>query len=385
MSRAAWVVGSIWLGLWSGACGKHASGSAADGGVGASHDAHVGTVPTLDEVPAQLAKAVCAQLTTCVDGTFFSSVVGGATCEGKQEAQLQDKTFAELAAAVKAGTVHYNADKVAACIAGLDSAGCAIAQERLSDVAGCNDMFVGTIAVGAACDVDAACLGDAYCKRGSTCPGKCTQRGAAGDACVRDDDCASPLICSSGGQCEKLAQAGESCGAGIAPDCVLGLLCAGDGANTQQTGTCKAYKDVFVGKVGDVCDLQTGTIYCENGLSCLIGVQNNQATFGCAALVAADGPCSFGVPTQCPDGQHCSADVATGVTTGTCVAMPVVGEDCLSSTSDSLTPCALGLYCGVDNKCHSLGRLGASCGDDSDCASQRCDAGTCKEPALCTL
>lgn len=368
LTRQTWLVCAAVL---LSACGKHTSSGGGSG-------------PAIEDLPNMLGPAVCDEITQCVKGTFLASLVGGANCEAQATASLEDKSIIELSAANTAGTVKYHGDKVDACLAGIKTISCGVTTQRLKDLPGCADVFQGTIALGKDCDIDDACTGDAYCKKAttSTCPGKCTALGAKGDTCTTDDECQNHLTCANDGTCQTPGVAGAACGMTGVPDCQLGFICTGANKTKMTAGKCKAYADVFAGKAGEVCDLSGGKL-CADGLSCIAMIMGTSASFQCAAKVAAGAACNYGLPSQCPSGQYCNADIAMGKLTGTCSALPKAGEACLSSGFDS--SCASGLTCGSDGNCRKFGRLGDACKDNSDCASDHCDAMKCAKPAQCKI
>jgi len=94
-------------------------------------------------------------------------------------------------------------------------------------------------------------------------------------------------------------------------------------------------------------------------------------------------PCTFGAPSQCPDGSFCSQlDVAAGDVEGTCAELPDENDECNRSGGQE---CADGLLCGPDGICRELGRLGDGCSYDEACASEHCEDGACARPATCAL
>ncbi|HEX7480000.1 MAG TPA: hypothetical protein VF331_19540 [Polyangiales bacterium] len=374
------------------ACGSNTSAATKAGDAGAGADAHVAgdsgvaAGPAIADLSTVLAPAVCGQVTQCFGGSFLAQSAGGPGCTAQLTAQLEDKTLAQLTAAANAGTIHYHAEKVGGCIANVKMAGCAITVQRLKDVPGCDGVFEGTIAVGSHCDVNDACIGQAYCKQANNaCPGVCTALGAAGDSCNSSDECRNLLACSTAGTCAKPATVGQPCGLTGQVSCALGLLCSGADTAQNLAGKCTPVSAAFTAKTGESCDLQKQK-YCVDGVACIAMLANATATFSCAAKVAAGASCHFAVPSQCPDTQYCNADLTKPMTdgSGTCLDLPKAGEACLP-TAGVEGDCAPGLACAADQKCRALGRIGDACTGDSDCASERCDAGKCSKPAQCKL
>ena len=329
------------------------------------------TGPTLEELGPQMAKAVCKEVEGCVGTTFLGVSLGGVDCEKHLQAQLEDDSFAKLQAALDAHHAKYHGAYVDECLSGVAKLGCGITAQRLSQIAGCDKVFEGTIDVGADCDVNEACNGDAYCQRDDSCPGTCTQRAAKGASCTDNEACKSGLVCGNDGKCAQPTQQGDACGGGVAADCGLGLVCQGEDAKTAKAGKCVAIESVFAKKDKEVCD-PTKAVLCEPELSCIASLSGVTLSWACATKVASGADCHFGAPTQCPDDEFCDADVAMAHVTGKCQTLPVAGEACRTPT-DGSAQCAPGLACSSDGKCRDTGRVGDDCADKADCASNFCD------------
>jgi hypothetical protein len=327
--------------------------------------------PTLEELSPEITEAVCGEFEACVGSKLVDVALGGFECDENLLAQLQDDGFAQLEAAVEAKRVKYNAGKVGECIEGIGKLGCGVTTQRLVDIAGCDQVFVGTVDVGDDCDVDEACTGDAYCKREDSCPGTCTERGGKDDECTEDDACKSGLTCGAD-KCVAPGDEGDACGTASSGACDFGLLCSGADQATSKPGTCKKLADVFAGAAGEACSLEK-TDFCDPGLSCIVKIENLQPKASCAKQVDAGADCNFGVPSQCPKGEYC--DIAMGKIAGKCEQLPGEGDACLALAGS--LQCAPGLTCGSDSKCRTLGRIGDACGDDTDCASSLCEDDKC--------
>lgn len=330
--------------------------------------------PTLDELGPQIAERVCQEIESCTGKALSRLAFGGADCEANLLAELEDDGFAKLAASIDAGFVDYHGENAEACLEAIGKLGCEVTTQRLDQISACDEVFVGTAAVGEDCDVDGACAGDAYCKNADQCPGACAERGGSGDDCEDDDHCKNGLQCSAG-KCEKPADEGDPCGAGDAASCALGLTCNGADETTGTKGTCGTLEDAFSKAEGQACNLEAGEL-CEPDLSCIAKLSGVSVSFVCAALVGSGEACSFGVPTQCPDGEYCDADIAMAQVTGTCQPLPGDGDACQLTIPGSPN-CAPGLVCGSEAKCRKIGRIGDACADDGDCASSHCESDKC--------
>ena len=238
-----------------------------------------------------------------------------------------------------------------------------------------------TTCVGADCSTDVECKAGAFCRRGLSCPGTCTARLAAGQTCAEDDDCEDGLGCSNARSvCAAPAQAGEACGGVVGSECAAGLNCTGADEDTGAAGTCKAISEVFAADEGASCDLDRGAL-CKDGLSCVASAMGSGVTLRCGPRFGAGAACRFGVPTPCPAGEYCNADITTGQVDGRCIALPAAGESCVQLAG--VQECANGLLCDADVRCHPIARLGQPCASDEGCASTHCRNGSCVALADC--
>lgn len=267
------------------------------------------------------------------------------------------------------------------------------------------NLFRPKLAIGDECTEELAETGawnDVECETGSTClPAEhpdnpkdvpiCVKRGLEGQPCTADDDCDFDFYCSDG-DCAEKGDAGDSCSfedpeepvpgeeeeqckAGLSchptelecvESCTLGATCAADASCPAGSG-CAPLEvgestDVFsvcteLGKSAAAsCNTDgdcTAAYYCD-GAKCQADKQASQA---CAAA------------NQCAEGLHCDL-----TTTGTCVTNIAAGaactqkEQCGPSSAGCLNAGSRGFLCRKD-----LQRSGETCGDDTACASGRCE------------
>ncbi len=372
----------------SGSGGSGGGGEAGSGGDAAGSGGGGGSTsgPAFEDLPPLLAQAMCSIVETCMGEDIVAGIYGEGMCEDRVVASVEDGDFGYTGDAIAAGRVTYNPDRVDACLASIQSAGCDFNATRFMRNDACGEVLVGAVEAGGECGVEQDCLGDTFCKLDS-CPGICTPLLAAGSSCQDDDQCQEGLHCSDNTEkCATVAAEGAACGGGTGPDCEIGMVCAGEDEDTATQGVCTAQADVFTEKLGDSCSFETGTL-CEPGLCCILVVETvdggPQALFECAEGVSSGQDCSFGVPTQCPFGEYCSGiDLTAGDYAGTCQPLPGEGQDCVQDLAGS---CAPGLVCDTDGKCHAVGRLGDPCVSDLGCASELCQGGVCARPPLCEI
>lgn len=355
MKKRAWLLGMVCTCVAITGCGDD------DGGG-----------PTVAELPPLLASAICDVFVECF-GPGTPKDLTGADCVTTQTAAIQDGDFQYLQDAIAAGRVVYRSDRVQACIDDITSATCAaIGVGSLPE--SCSEAVAGTLEEGDLCGLDEECAGETYCRMNAACPGTCTAVGAVNEACVEDDHCARGLGCN-GGVCTAPASAGEACGGGTEPPCILGTLCSDEGTTP---GTCVAIVDIFSAGAGDPCSLDDQEL-CGEGLVCAATLTNGVPSFECEATVAAGAACKLAVPDQCPPGQFCDVNPSTSTFTSTCKPLPLDGQTCTTFQNQ----CAARHECGLDQRCHAVNRIGGECEVDSHCSSEHCDDGTCVAPMQC--
>lgn len=267
---------------------------------------------------------------------------------------------AEIANALDAGTVTYDADAGRACL------------ERLQSECGITSCsraaLIGHRPQGEACAQTVECAAglwcvpvDGGCAQCQPLPGngdettdyvacpegfaaltdggfRCHAFGGSEASCAPAADeqwtiaCAPGLVCLSGSCDTPLAEGATCAGAG----CGLGLGCATD-------GTCHK-----LGDVGDACP-------CRKGLEC---------RGGACALLRAEGE-------ACLVSSDCRAPLSCVV--GACARLAGPGASCTTESD-----CEAPLVCRANHTCGSAVGLGESCSAPADCAySLTCDQGRC--------
>jgi hypothetical protein len=265
--------------------------------------------------------------------------------------RCDDGVFGPVDTHVRPGNLSYSADAAGACLAPYLAATC----EGLGEVTGapaieCEQVFVGSLAAGEACDFDQMCAGDLFCKPSSegTCPGTCAARAKLGEACNESRQlCDKDLVCTGFGDREGTCVAAE-----VARDaaCELLLQCPSGQFCDDDLGRCR---DLIA--QGEACP----------GFGCVRGLNCNGNPGTCEPLPGEGSPCEF----TCAAGLECDASREVCVT-----APSEVGDPCI----DSFAPCGRGngLQCrNSDKTCVGPAALGAPCGGDSGIS--RCDFGWC--------
>ncbi len=339
--------------------------------------------PTLEELPERLVAALCVELESCLGDNAGEAFFGPDGCEARVRAQVEDGDFDATIDAVEAGRVQYDGSKVSDCLASIRGTGCGFQTTRVLESESCRLVLEGSVAAGGDCAIDEDCAGVAFCKRvGDQCPGACTELLEAGEACTRDDECENGLACpSSVDRCVAPGRLGEACGRATDAVCAAGLICLGASATTA--GECSDPEELYVAALGEDCSPFESEL-CVDDLACAIVLPlEGEARFRCMERHDLGSGCTFGAPSQCPDGSYCNGvDFANGDVEGTCAELPDEDDAC---NTQGGAPCAAGLSCDSDSICRALARLGDRCASDEACASGFCDGDSCERPMSCTL
>lgn len=366
--------GSSGSGGTAGSAGTAGSGATAGSGGSAGSAGQQG-VP-LDEVASRLTDVFCGLIDGCF-GPLYDESLTGVSCEEQFGATIEDGSLATTETAVDEGRVIYHGDKVEACAAAMEALGCDLLTSRGPDA--CDEVFEGTVDEGGACTLTAECKGELICKADEACPGVCAQRQPAGEPCTDNDHCVDGLVCGEdSGVCETPSVEGDACGAGN-PACLPMFFCLGADEEQSQAGTCVAWDDLLANAEGETCSITEGP-WCELGSTCSVTGITGGVTMECVATVESGAACYFGVPSPCPVGEFCNANIDIGQFEGTCTALPGDGEAC---NTVGFPECAPSLVCD-GGTCRAIGRLGDDCTSDLTCASGNCDGGTCAAGTACS-
>jgi len=296
-------------------------------------------------------------------------------------------TTAELTAICDATLVEFVEDgtvllpsraDLEACLAAVDAATCDTF--NLNNVPECDNLLIGTIALGEDCESNDQCIGDAYCDEnsGGSCgvcaatkadnascenddeclnqrcsipdsatTGTCRGFGFVGDNCIENDDCSGRLSCNSVSfQCvaEQTWSLGDTC-ATFEDDCGFPFS---DFYCNEGTMQCVAYL-----AVGATCTAGAGLCslfeyeYCDE-----------QGTGRCIASTSRNlgQSCGIEMGEKCADGLICSVPFGGG---GECVD-PMPGSACDSTNSDDFS-CGIFLECQDDDTCQYDGAYTGMC------------------------
>lgn len=364
MEMRAFFLGSMMVTLLTGCVGGR-RGDGAEAGAGGGVE--------VDDLPAEMAQAVCAAAEDCL-GSSLERFVRGHDCVTLMRNRLEDSSFPNLRDAIEDGRVAYDGESMRSCLDAMAASGCDALGTGRPDA--CERALEGTVEDGSPCGVDEECVGDAFCDRsGAVCPGTCAARREEGSVCREDRHCQAGLVCFDVGECVRPGGAGEPC----SPRCAPGLECVGP---DRESGTCRTVSEVATAREGEACDplLETGTL-CEEGLSCVLVSLAGDGGWECRPRVGSGAPCQWASPSQCPSGEYCAGtNLSADVLDGTCAPLPREGEAC---ADDGAPSCAPGHACVTGSVCRLVQRNGGGCMVDDECYSGSCQSGACAPDAAC--
>ncbi len=302
------------------------------------------TALTPETYGSAYAAAECKQLVAC----------GVSATQADCEAVTAPLDTVSLVAAATAKTVVFSATAAAQCTAAIGARSCDQNNQdnRIAPTA-CAQVFVGSAAVGSACEIGAECASGA-CQVPSCgsacCEGTClaiVQDVALGGACTTSEQCAVGGYCdvnvgSASGVCATLLATNALCTS--ADQCDYGLGCIGGDGAGEPPGLCgpgphagDACNDMLcsdigvscnsknacvqVGLVGDVCGSMA---VCSPQLECT-------ASNMCGTFPGVGKACAG----TCDDTSYCQLGSGSDSSTGTCLAQQDNGATC----ADDLLQC----------------------------------------------
>lgn len=236
---------------------------------------------------------------------------------------------------------------------------------------------------GELCTEDTDCGDRAFCQRAPSGSGakQCAAKQTLASPCQHDIECLTPLACL-GGECAELPRAGSACvdtrcesssvcvgldggtcfslaadaGSACAPwnACLGNTTCVG--ASEQTLGTCEPSLTL-----GEPC---TTSAECQAHLTCLV---TDAGQSQCTPKQDTSSPCSE--DNNCQAGSACVAQ--------RCTPLPSPGEACDSTGACRWGSCRTTAHSDAGATCRVGASAGQPCVDDGECASLRCESGTC--------
>lgn len=368
-------------------------GAAACGSTDGAPAAAAGSLATVEAFEEAWASALCERYSRCgelpgEDGLGAANFRNRAACLRIFGASIRR---ARPVAALTRAVVRYDAAAARRCV-DQQRATCPI--PGIQDVGGCREVYVGTLAAGAACASDTECLPGNTCERTGGCSGTCRPAGARGAPCNTPDTpfaCAPPV--GGTGYCGSLGSSGipgvcnhyrpgpaatQGMPCGVTPGasatefvvtaCAIGLACA----RTMAGSTCQP-----LAAAGAPCG--TGGIVCEAGSTCM-PVAGRFVCQAATVRAMAGGSCGGRTMAVCdPATLFCTDD-----NMGVCAVAGRGGNGAPCAPGEfGAAACAPGLVCaGATPTCVPPVAEGQPCRRDADCVSGTCDtfANTCQPP-----
>jgi hypothetical protein len=204
--------------------------------------------PAPDEIAAEIGKVTCAKLADCCTQAEFMEQTLGSDTEQECVALFSGFggiVFNVIEDSIEAGRVKYHPERMSDCLDVIASASCSEFAGRNDDPvgpSGCEDPFVGQVALGGQCanDVDCVseyCSGDSVDFNGNVMFGMCANVPSVGQPCV-DDECAAGAYCDhSGAAATCVAMKADNSACGSDDECTSGSC---NGASGGSDGTCGA-------------------------------------------------------------------------------------------------------------------------------------------------
>jgi hypothetical protein len=268
---------------------------------------------------------------------------------------------------------------------------------------------------GEVCRQDSDCEATLFCRPSTTTPGVglCTAYAGQSEPCDTETRCLAGLGCVSS-QCRQLPGAGQPCLSGRCEDSAYCDLTADGGACLARKGITAACRPgeceaaLVCGTLSRVCEARqvtqlglpcTGEQQCPTGTVC-VGWTTTMSglcllprdegercvrhadCLGHLGCFEADG--GRACARRQPQGARCDEDRACDLEAhcvlGKCVGLGTPGQSCAAAGACLWGACVDAGTAGP--RCAGLLGPGASCTGDSDCASARCEQGSCL--AACT-
>jgi hypothetical protein len=287
------------------------------GGCDGKIDAGAGNAPPVAEesLPSAVAKSLCEGLATCCQG--IGQVVDVAACQVRMQSEINLSN--------ETASTRYDSALGGQCI--VDVRAAMASCYSLDDIASCEEMFVGTVALGGVCS-------------GSR-------------------DCAPPA--NGKAACSYSSTSGVSTCTAAAPDlkAALGQSCSGTCTSDGGSAICSG----IVSSVGNGPPAGAANCYVNDGLHC------DSATWTCQPLVEAGG--------RCEDSSTCVTSAMCDYTVDQCVPKAAVGAACSYSAE-----CVPNAYCAANTICQPKRSDGQACSMSDECSgyclmADGASSGTC--------
>lgn len=379
-----------------------------------------------------LNRARCTLLTRC--GLIDDAQTAFAACVAQFEATWCGPLT--WLSHVSSGALRYDAQGGARCVLALEEQSCGTWSVL---PALCTTFLTPHAQLGEPCFDGYGECADGVC-RGATCPRTCQVRATAGEVCVLDGDCRSGLVCKApvlgsgnsvcatpgvdgtacldssecaegstclGRECRRLGLAGESCTGGLCAPSAYCDVSSGCVARVDQGEPCtgeQCMADSVCDPLSRTCVPATVTAgnacvpaqACPSGQACLVNETQDSVcqplrSLGAACLDSSEcetnlscrGEIDAGLTCQprAGAGERCQANRDCQPTAtcleGTCVALPMPGEDCTATRRCRWGLCRDSIYVDGGGVCGSTFSAGQPCKADDECSSGQCNGSLC--------
>lgn len=332
----------------------------------------------LDDIPRELAGALCSQLVSCTASRTFGGSIAYLSLNPAFDELCPEQFTREfggydyLTAAVERGTLEYDPQAARRCIAEITES--CVVEAGLPFFPSCREALRGLVPVGGTCELSDECVPGSRCDAeevANTCvPGECVALLPLGAVCDQSDECVPPegagiatcrtnggsnevciaLTISLGGEedepCGTLDEDGLERGYGL---CGADFFC--DDPDDDGTGTCQPPLATGAACIpGQACEfgslcLPVGTEYECRAVTIVTtagGACDDEVSV-CdfsARLVCDGGECTALDPGACADTIPCEADEYCDEATSTCETRNPNGTECNSSSECTSGRCA---------------------------------------------
>ena len=336
-----------------------------------------GELPPVEEIATEVRETfevICDFLIRCIPEEFDElTVFSQEDCVELQSIDALSGIYESYQLAVE-GRAEYQPEAITCIRTVIESLGDQCVPTEMLDVECEEELFVGTVAEGEACEYDGECQGRfSYCEIDDfdACVGTCVFDEDEGE-CTTDEECVMEYgegyTCLDGDYCGMISAVGESC---EDSECVEGAYC-------NDELTCVEGPRARLAE-GELC---RDAGLCEAGLVCPALEEGT-----CQAPAQLDEACTFSESTlsfsTCDQGLFCEGLTPNTSMMGVCKPSPSAGEPCGDGYSlRGEGYCPLTMFC-IDGTCTAPAFEGQSCSSDDACVSGPCVDGVCERASYC--
>jgi hypothetical protein len=361
-SQYLWMVLGVLLVV---ACGNvdNADETGGDTDTNTELDAGAGDTLTIEQFVDQYKDYVCEKFIECRDVPFADMLADASECLTYFDEQGYFDEIDQLVEKTQAGLVEFDGVKAFTCVEQLTQVSCALRYAPWPEI--CEEVNAGTIVDGQPCEISGECESK-WCDRREDCPGICSKRVAANEACT------DGVVCEYGAMCnmekcvtyEALLGEGDDCSEEL-NWCDSGLYCE------PISGKCAPEKGE-----GDPC---TEEDVCSTGMFCPVEPGETEGTCVVYTLVdETDGVCEYMEGSICNPvkGLYCHLSMQT--LEGVCQDPKQDGDVCIDQSSSMYYSCDDSTFCDMaTQQCTLKKAVDEACTEDDECDSSDCTESIC--------